>query len=362
MQEAINIVNKKQYAVGILLDMTKAYDKVQFSILLDKLYKIGIRGKAHKWFTSYLKNREQYVEIESCNPDLKQIINIRSDKKIINASIPQGSVIGCLLFLIYINDLPKITKEPCVLFADDISLLTACDNTVGLNERLQNIFDKIAEWMKDHYLEINYEKTKLITFYPYQKSPLEINFTTNGTKIENVKEFTLLGVTIDTNLNWKTHVKNIRSKLSRFAYALREIKKTTDFHTALTTYYAYAYAWLSYGIILWGNSTDTPSLFTLQKKLIRILTNIDQMDSCQPYFKKHQILTLPCIYILEICKFVRNNLTFFTKRGDKHTNRSLRHRNRLMLPTSNMTLHSNSPYVMSIKIYNKIPETLKKSN
>lgn len=129
--------------------------------------------------------------------------------------------------------------------------------------------------------------------------------------------------------------------------------------TALSAYYAYAHSRLSYGIIMWGNSTDTPSLFIQQKKLIRILTNIEQTDSCKPYFQKHKILTLPCIYILEICKFVRRYSTFFTKRGDRHTNRSLRHKNMLMLPTSNMTLHSNSPYVMCIKIYNKLPNKIK---
>lgn len=119
IQEVHNIINNKEYAVGILLDMTKAYDKVQYNILLNKLNGIGIRGITHKWFTSYLQNREQFVEIEYYNNKTNEINNIRSDSKIINASIPQGSILGCFLFLIYINDLPKIIEETCVLFADD---------------------------------------------------------------------------------------------------------------------------------------------------------------------------------------------------------------------------------------------------
>lgn len=359
MQEVTNIINNKKYAIGILLDMTKAYDKVQFKILLEKLYGIGIRGNTHKWFTSYLQNREQYVQMEYFNHDQKRIIQVRSEKKIINASIPQGSVIGCLLFIIYINDLPKIMKEPCVLFADDISLLTTCQSNSNINEQLNIMLNKTTKWMDEHNLEINYKKTKLMTFYPQQKSPLEVNFAINGTKVEVVNEFTLLGLTIDTHITWKPHINKLHSKLSKFTYALREVKKTTDIQTALTTYYAYAHAWLSYGIIMWGNSTDAPTLFILQKKLIRIIVNIEQTDSCKPFFIKHSILTLPSIYILEICKFVRKYIHFFKTRGDKHTDRSVRYRNMLMLPSSRMKLHSNSPYVMSIKIFNNLPDALK---
>lgn len=362
IQEALNIINNKQYAIGILLDMTKAYDKVQFKILLNKLYGIGIRGKAHDWFASYLKGREQLVEIEYYNKKTKETQLIRSDVRPIHASIPQGSVIGCLLFLIYINDLPKTIDGPCVLFADDISLLTSCQTNANLNEKLTTILNKTLNWMSEHNLEINFTKTKIITFHPWQKNRININFTFNQQQLEVVNDFTLLGLTIDTHINWKTHIQKVKSKISKFSYALREIKKTTNLQTALVTYYAYAHAWFSYGIILWGNSTDAPSLFTLQKKLIRIITNIEQTDSCKPYFQKHKILTLISIYILELCKLVRNYPDSYETREKIQTKYSLRHKNRLNLPTSRLKLHSSSPYAMSIKIYNKLPENIKQEN
>lgn len=199
-----------------------------------------------------------------------------------------------------------------------------------------------------------------MTFHPHQKAPLAINFTYNNTKLEVVDTFTLLGINIDTHINWKPHIENIRSKLSKFAYALREIKKTTDIKTALVTYYAYAYAWLSYGVMLWGNSTDASSLFTAQKKLVRTIVNIDQTDSCKPFFFKLKLLTLPCIYILEICKFVRAHEKYFKKQSDRNIGRSLRNENRLLLPTSRLALHSNSPFVMCTKLYNKLPDSIKK--
>jgi hypothetical protein len=359
IQEILNILNSKQYAIGILLDMTKAYDKVQHSILLQKLYGIGIRGNAFKWLSSYLKDRKQLVEIEHFNHKTGKITLEQSEIKILNASIPQGSVIGCLLFLIYINDLPKITKEKCVLFADDVSIITACQNDINLNEKLNSIFNEITTWMRDHNLEINFPKTKIMTFHPYQKTPLSINYEYNNIQLEIVQSFTLLGIDIDRHITWKFHINKIKVKLSRFVYALREVKKSTNLETALSTYYAYAYAWLTYGIMLWGNSTDAPSVFTIQKKLIRILVNIKQTDSCKPYFKKHKLLTLPSIYIFETCKFVRKHKELYVKRDDFPSSRPIRNKNRLVRPPAKLTLLSSGPLIMSIKIYNNLPDSIK---
>jgi hypothetical protein len=359
IQQVVNIINIKQYPVGLLLDMSKAYDKVQYDILLKKMYGVGIRGIALEWFKSYLRNREQVVEIKHYNHSVKEINIVRSDRKIINASIPQGSVLGCLLFLIYINDLPKIINEHCVLFADDISILISGINEKNLNDKIKIIMDKTNNWMTDHNLEINFFKTKLMTFQPYQKAPLSINFYYKNNKLDVVDELTLLGIAIDTYINWKPHIQKIKSKFSKFIYAFLEIKKTTNMQTALAMYYAYAYAWLNYGVIMWGNSTDAPSLFILQKKIIRILVNIGSTDSCKPHFIHLQILTLPCIYIYEICKFVRKYSEFFTKRIENNPNYRLRNKNKLIIPTSRIKLHLSSTQAMAVKIYNNLPEQLR---
>lgn len=359
IQEVLNIINEKQYGVGVLLDMTKAYDKIQHKLLLSKLYTVGIRGNCHNWFKSYLENRQQIVEIEYLDNETKRIIKVQSEQKTVNASIPQGSVIGCLLFIIYINDLPNVINEISVLFADDLSVLMSCNNSTNIKDKLKAFFNHTSDWMNKHNLEINFDKTKIITFHPPQKVPLKIDFEYNSFKIEAVNQFTLLGLEIDTHVNWKAHLQKIRNKIAKFTYALLEIKRSTDLQTALSTYYAYAYSWFTYGIIMWGNSTNLPYLFIQQKKLIRILTNIKNTDSCRPHFTELKILTLPCIYILEVSKFVKAHPNFYTKREDMPTKYSLRHKNRLMLPTSRLTSHSTSPFVMSIKIYNKLPIDLK---
>lgn len=277
----------------------------------------------------------------------------------INNSIPQGSVLGCILFLIYINDLPKSINQSCVLFADDISLITSCKTNINLNEQLTDIFNNIANWMTDHNLDINYTKTKIMQFRPYQKTPLDINFIYNNTKLECVNTFTLLGLNIDTNINWKNHVQKITKKLSSFTYALKELRKATDLSTSLSAYYAYAYAWIRYGIILWGNSVDAQDLFITQKKCIRILSNIKVPETCRPCFRKLKILTLISIYILEICKFVRKYPQYFLKQSDFPRRFKSRYEHNLVLPTSKLSIHSSGPNVMAVKIYNKIPEKIK---
>lgn len=344
--------------------MTKAYDKVQYKILLNKLYGIGIRGTAHDWFTSNLNNRKQFVEIENTDPRTCKISMIRSDIIQTNNSIPQGSVLGCILFLIYINDLPKIISDSCILFADDISILTSCKTDINLNNKFVDILNPIHSWMTDHNLDINYNKTKLMQFRPHQKKPLNLNFTNNNIKIDNVDNFTLLGINIDTHLNWKSHVQKIVNKLSSFTYALRELKKATDLKTAMTSYYAYAFSWINYGILLWGNSTDAQDVFICQKKCVRILANIkepknSEAESCKPHFCELKVLTLVSIYILEACKFVRKYPDLFLKKADQPRLYEYKHKHRLELPTSKLAMHSSGPNTMASKIYNRIPDDLK---
>lgn len=196
-----------------------------------------------------------------------------------------------------------------------------------------------------------------MTFQPCQSAPLNINLNYKSIKIEQADEFSLLGVTLDKNLNWKAHVQKIYTKLSRFAHS-EKLKKTTDIPTALVTYYAYAHAWLSYGVILWGNSTEASDLLIQQKKLVRIIANIVTTDSCKPYFQKFKILTLPSLYILESCKFVRKNPELYTKKQDV-LGKPSRYNNNLVIPLSRIKLCSSGTLPMSIKIYNKLPNYMK---
>jgi hypothetical protein len=151
----------------------------------------------------------------------------------------------------------------------------------------------------------------------------------------------------------------VKSKLSKFSYALFELRHSTTKEAALSAYYAYAYSQLKYGIILWGNSTNINDLFVMQKKLIRIIAQIDNTKSCKPFFIKLNLLTLPSIYIYDICIYTFKNISLFTKVKDTH-NVNTRHKSRLYLPQSRTKMLNTSPYYMAVKIFNKLPPYISK--
>ena len=359
ISEILNIINNKKYAIGILLDMSKAYDRVLYDILLNKLYGVGVRGVAYQWFVSYLKNRVQCVEIEHHDHSSGDITKVRSKIGNVNKSIPQGSVLGGLLFLLYINDLPKIIENSCSLFADDISIVIPCENSSNLNTYLDTVLNTLVNWLNEHNLQLNFTKTKLLQFKPYQKQSLDIQYSFENKKLECVKSYPLLGINIDSNIDWKDHIAKICTKLSRFTYALYQLKKNTDVKTALTAYYAYAHSWLIYGIVLWGNCVNTVNLFRLQKRCLRTIVNISPMTSCKPYFKQQKMLTLPSLYIFEVSIFVKKNPNLFTLKSRPP---NLRPHSRLAIPSTTLKIVLSGPLAMSAKIYNNIPENIQREN
>lgn len=358
--DILEIIDNRNYAVGIMLDMSKAYDHVSHEILLTKLEGIGIRGLAYRWLASYLRNRQQVVQIEHYVPENNFLQNITSHKLNLERSIPQGSVLSCILFLIYINDVAKCINERCVMYADDISIVLQCSSSENLQDQINTTLGKLLDWLGDHNLELNIQKTKLMQFKPRQKIHLENKIKFQKSSLDFVNSATLLGIDLDSGLNWKAHTEKITARLSKFIYALYELKKCTDLKTAKTAYYAYANAWLTYGIIVWGNSTGANQLFILQKRCVRILMNITNEKSCRPHFVKLRMLTLASLYILEICKFLRKNLHLHTQARDFYTGeRNLRHKDRLIAPFTKLQLVSSGPFHMSVKIYNQIPKHLK---
>jgi hypothetical protein len=181
-------------------------------------------------------------------------------------------VLGCLLFLTYINDLPSVIPHKVVLFADDATVIISCNhgNLGTLNSILTESLTKIVNHLKDIGLILNADKTKVMQFRPYQRSELSFRLLHDGQKIEEVSSFTLLGITMDTTLTWKNHIATVVNKLSQFSYALRELRKSTNAECALIAYHSHAGAWIRYGVALWGNATNIENVLILQKRCLRI--------------------------------------------------------------------------------------------
>ena len=234
-------ISNGDMVLGVFLDFSKAFDTVDHSILLNKLYKYGIRGVAHKWVSSYLYGRQQFVSFN----------DNKSKTYSISCGVPQGSILGPLLFLLYVNDIAQVSSFlfPIFLYADNTNLFLQgkCLNT--LIEKMNLELQKIVEWLKCNKLSLNIDKTHYNIFRPIRKCPV----STKHLKIDNeilkhVKDTKFSGVIIDEHLNWASHIKNIKCKLARGIGILCEARKVLKSSTLLTLYNSFLLPYICYCI------------------------------------------------------------------------------------------------------------------
>ena len=196
-----------KYGCGIFIDLRKAFDTVNHEILLNKLEHYGIRDSMLDWFRSYLKDRKQYVSINEQSSEL--LIN--------NCGVPQGSVLGPLLFLIYINDLPNISKIlNFYLFADDTNIYYESNSLRDIERTINKELQKLYLWLNVNRLSLNIDKTNFLIFHPYNK-PLKQHVTIkiNKKAIMEKEYIKYLGVLVDSSLSWKYQISSLTKKISR---------------------------------------------------------------------------------------------------------------------------------------------------
>ena len=193
------LLDEKNYVIGIFVDFTKAFDTVDHDIILSKLDRYGIRGHANDFFRSYLTNREQYTFVNGA----------KSETKRINFSVPQGSVLGPLFFLLYINDIYRAVDDTIIrLFADDTSFLIYDQTLNTLKNKASHAFQGLFDWCKANRLTISVAKTNFVLFHTPNK-PMEQNLkeiVTDEISIERVTNIKYLGVIIEEKLNWNMHI------------------------------------------------------------------------------------------------------------------------------------------------------------
>ena len=209
-------LSNNQISCSIFIDLKKAFDTVDHSILIRKLRRYGVRGIPLKLLESYLTDRLQYTLIN----------NYSSQSKTIRCGVPQGSTLGPLLFLIYVNDLYLASKFDLNLFADDAYLAMSNTSSGQLEIDVNNELVKIHNWLNINKLSLNIKKTKFIIFKNTRKNNLyKFNIKFGSQTIEQTEEIKYLGVIIDSNLNWKPHIKFIKNKVSSGCWVLFKLKK-----------------------------------------------------------------------------------------------------------------------------------------
>ena len=330
--------------------------------MLLKLEHYGIRGTALNWFKSYLTERRQYVTYNSS----------KSKTLSVNCGVPQGSILGPLLFIVYINDLSSIaTKCFLMLFADDSNLFYSGHDINDLTNSINEEMQSVLYWLEVNKLSLNVSKTHYMIFSSRNANIPDIDIRIRNAMIDRVSHTKFLGVQIDEKLTWKHHINYINKKLSKCSGILCKARKFLPASCLRTLYHTFAYPYFTYCIHVWGNACVTylDPLIKTQKRLIRIITCSKFREHTKPLFKKLEILNLNGIYQYLLSTFMyrmrHNDLpsifgSMFTINSNIHMYPT-RCAKDYRIPAWRLQIRKRSPAIQAAGTWNSLPAPLKQS-
>ena len=277
MEQLTNAIDNKQVTVGVFIDLKKAFDTIDHEILLNKLSMYGIRGNALNWLKSYLLNRYQFVQYKDV---LSSLLSMK-------CGVPQGSILGPSLFLLYINDLHCVSKLlKYILFADDTNIFCTGKNIQDVCELLNNELKKLDIWFRVNKLSLNVLKTNFMFFS--NTSTEDGSIFLNGTYIERVYCTKFLGVYIDSKLAWDHQIKHVQGKIAKSISIMYKAKYLLTKSALYTLYCSLILPYLSYCCEIWGNTYTSrlKNVIILQKKAIRIVDQLPFRSHTSAIFRK----------------------------------------------------------------------------
>ena len=292
-------LDKGNFVGGVFIDLEKAFDTVNHNVLIEKLYFYGFRGVGQELIKSFLQNRQQYVSINGFD----------SNNMEIKCGVPQGSTLGPLLFLIYINDFRlSIKKSVTSHFADDTCIFHSSKKIKSLETELNFDLKLCSEWLKANRLSLNVDKSKFIFFHSNRKV-IDLNkcsIKLNGKKLIPADHVKYLGIYIDKNLKWDHHIKQLGIKLSRSNGILYKLKQFCPKDILNSLYYSIFYSHILYACPIWSltSKKNLTKITILQKKCIRIINSAPFNSHTNGLFFSNNILKFQDVIACEQMKLV----------------------------------------------------------
>ena len=285
IEDISSAIEKKKFTIGIFIDLKKAFDTINHKILLKKLHHYGICGIVAKWIENYLLDREQFVNYNG----------YESNKMFIKCGVPQGSILGPLLFIIYINDMSSTSDVlKFILFADDTNIFFSSSNLKHAQDVMNTELINLSEWFKVNKLSLNIMKTNYIVFTStHNKVSIPVHLAIDHMYITRVKFTKFLGVFIDENLNWNKHIEEIEKKVSKSIGIMYRVKDKLDEKSMFNLYCTLVLPYLQYCNVIWGINYKNKlnNINVLQKKAIRIVNKSEYRCHTNPLFYKWKTLT-----------------------------------------------------------------------
>jgi hypothetical protein len=366
-------LNKKHHSIAIFCDLRKAFDTVDHEILLKKLKKMGVGGVELEWFRNYLCDRKQFVFIDgNCSPLLSILLGV-----------PQGSILGPLLFLIYINDLPLASELLSSLFADDTMLLKSGPNIEELTTLVNTEFQKVVQYFRANKLALHPNKTQFLLFthsLAAKENPPEIYINNNDVGMQDPSKLILipninvkspvpavkfLGIFIDPALNFKYHIEKMTRKLATALFFMRNAKNFLNMEALRSLYYSIFHSVIVYGIHVWSSTANSNlhGIILKQKAAVWTICGSRYNDHTEPLFKLQKIL--PIEYLLDFfaLQFMQHYQQGFlpsifddtwppaSLRRDEDFHMNLRNNDDLAVPFARLNLTERQPLTHFPKVW-----------
>ena len=294
----LSAIDRKEHAIGVFLDLSKAFDTVNHHILFEKLEYYGIRGLALHWVKSYFSERSQFVEYN----------NHKSSFHPITCGVPQGSILGPLFFILYINDLNNASELETILFADDTNLFFSHSDPVYLVNKLNDELDKLSTWFSANKLSLNTSKTNFMVFKSRQRRQNSDDYKViiNEQSITRVSTTMFLGVLLNENLSWKPHLSHLAGKMSKSIGLIYKSSFYLSGNSLRILYNSLILPYLFYCNLVWGSTykSNLQRLVILHKRALRIINKSKRDAHTDPIFKKHKLLKCHDIHSFQLGVFM----------------------------------------------------------